>query len=228
MRKCGRAWRRSSSPRTAWIIGASPAGTWISPSRPRYVVPWYVYSPRSTWKAWFIWPTVPASPTARAARSIEVMESPCVCANSSSRATSRRSAPRLAANAARSIRAKAVCPSHREALERRCSTTVTSAGVVAAADRMRWLPAGASRRLPGTAWNLCLLVDMMSSLPEFGNFRFRLRAPGNRGVDQGVGLGCVHREAAEGDTLVVGVDRRQRREVRAPAPRRRVPVAGRS
>ncbi len=55
-----------------------------------------------------------------------------------------------------------------------------------------------------------------------------LRAPGNRGVDQGAGLGCVHREAAEGATLVLGGDRRQHSEVRAPAPRRRVPIAGRS
>ncbi len=55
-----------------------------------------------------------------------------------------------------------------------------------------------------------------------------LRAPGNRGVDQGAGLGCVHREAAEGATLALGVDRRQRGEVRAPAPRRRAPIAGRS
>ncbi|WP_239374552.1 hypothetical protein, partial [Frankia sp. Cj5] len=50
-----------------------------------------------------------------------------------------------------------------------------------------------------------------------------LRAPGSRGVDQGAGLGCVHRKAEEGATLVLGGDRRQRCEVRTLAPRRRVP-----
>ncbi len=49
------------------------------------------------------------------------------------------------------------------------------------------------------------------------------RTPDNRGVDQGAGLGYVDREAEEGVTLVLGADRRQRREVRAPALRRRVP-----
>ncbi len=34
----------------------------------------------------------------------------------------------------------------------------------------------------------------------------KLRAPGNRGVGQGVGLGCVHREAEEGATGVLGGD----------------------
>ncbi len=32
----------------------------------------------------------------------------------------------------------------------------------------------------------------------------QLRAPGNRDVDQGAGLGCVHRKAEEGVTLVLG------------------------
>ncbi len=49
------------------------------------------------------------------------------------------------------------------------------------------------------------------------------RAPGNRGVDQGAGLGHVAREAEEGATLVLGGDRRQHSEVRARTPRRRVP-----
>nr|WP_239376441.1 ATP-binding protein [Frankia sp. Cj5] len=74
---------------------------------------------------------------------------------------------------------------------------------------------------------LCGLRDVRDYQVAAGSDPSRLgtlRAPGNRGVDQGAGLGCVHRKAAEGVTLVLGGDRRQRGEVRAPAPRRRGPL----
>ncbi len=46
----------------------------------------------------------------------------------------------------------------------------------------------------------------------------RLRGSDSRAFDQGAASGWMDREAAEGGTLVVGVDRRQRGEVRVPAP----------
>ncbi len=46
-----------------------------------------------------------------------------------------------------------------------------------------------------------------------------VRAPGNRGVDQGAGLGCVHRKAAEGVTLVLGVSTDDNTARCVPQPR---------
>ncbi len=83
--------------------------------------------------------------------------------------------------------------------------------------RFRWPP---SCETPGRQVRPGVLSELGRARPRNTG---SVRAPGNRGVDQGVGLGCVHREAAEGITLVLGGDRRQRGEVRAPAPRRRVP-----
>ncbi|WP_239313031.1 MULTISPECIES: glycosyltransferase [unclassified Frankia] len=49
--------------------------------------------------------------------------------------------------------------------------------------------------------------------------RPRVRAPGNRGVDQGAGLGRVHRKAEEGVTLVLGVSTDDNTARCVPQPR---------
>ncbi|WP_239310426.1 hypothetical protein, partial [Frankia sp. Cj3] len=46
-----------------------------------------------------------------------------------------------------------------------------------------------------------------------------VRAPGNRGVDQGAGLGRVHRKAEEGVTLVLGVSTDDNAARCVPQPR---------
>ncbi len=46
-----------------------------------------------------------------------------------------------------------------------------------------------------------------------------LRAPGNRGADQGAGLGHVHRKAEEGVTLVLGVSTDDNAARCVPQPR---------
>ncbi len=51
-----------------------------------------------------------------------------------------------------------------------------------------------------------LFVARLAVLPVAPIGPRSLRAPGNRRVDQGAGLGRVHREAAERVTLVVGAD----------------------